>query len=137
MKLKDLSRKVIYNEDFAVEFATPIDNIGMLLNNTPSLTDVHQVKEWLANIRENHFDILIKWGTLQKLYTQHQLDIISSLDDADYKKFKQSSTLVENFCLSTFVYAEVYVQYRDILKMLLQISPEYNTMLSVLKTERL
>jgi hypothetical protein len=147
MKFSDLlPSKVVYietepnlsSEEISIQqdYRDVISNIEISLRSQPGLTDLHAVQEYLTELRVDHFELLRRWSDIQKRFIIHQAAFIRTSDDNFYKRLKNSSTLIENAAMSTFPYSEEYYMIKDLLKLLQQVSPEFNTLVSALKLEK-
>jgi len=113
-----------------------IEGIRIKLSEQPGVTDLHAVQTYLTELRIEHFELLLRWGDIQKRFVMHQANFIRSSSDDFYKRLKNSSTLIEAAAMSTFPYSEEYYIIKDLLRLLQQVSPEYNTIVSAMKLEK-
>jgi hypothetical protein len=110
-----------------------IEGIRVKLSEQPGVTDLHAVQTYLTELR---FELLLRWGDIQKRFVMHQSNFIRTSSDDFYKRLKNSSTLIEAAAMSTFPYSEEYYIIKDLLRLLQQVSPEYNTIVSAMKLEK-
>lgn len=118
------------------DYREMIEVIRAKLSEQPGVTDLHEVQTYLTELRVEHFELLLRWGDIQKKFVKHQSSFIRSSTDDFYKRIKNSSTLIEASAMSTFPYSEEYYIIKDLLRLLQQVSPEYNTIVSALKMEK-
>lgn len=100
------------------------------LMEQPGLTSVEEVQQWLADFRGDWTVMLHLYGKLEKEMFAYQYQFIKQCPKEIYDRIKNSSTMITNMSNSMFPNYHHYVTMKELIKACLQVSPEYNTMLS-------
>lgn len=96
----------------------------------PGLTSVEDVQQWLADFRCDWTVMLHLYGKLEREMYAHQYVFVKNCPKDLFDRIKHSSTMITNLANSEFEHYHTYVTMKELIRACLQVSPEYNTMLS-------
>lgn len=107
-----------------------LKNVQEMIDTQPGLTSVEEVQQWLADFRGGWTIMLHLYGKLEREMLAYQYQFVKKCPPEIFNKIKSSSTLIANLANSRFPNYHLYVTMKELIKVCLQVSPEYNTMLS-------
>ncbi len=125
MKLQDHD-----TSSWGKKYKTQIQKVEDLLFNEPGIGDITITQQWLANLRVESSILSKLMGQLEAMFKRHQSTFIKDCPIDLWIRIKNSSTLVSDQACATFEYANEYLAMDNFFRLILQTSPEYNTMLS-------
>jgi len=125
MKLQDYDSSA-WGKTYAIQLRKVED----LLGNEPGISDIQLTQQWLANLRVESSLLAKYMGQLESFFKQHQSKFVKNCPPESWLRIKNSSTLIHDEACSTFEFANEYLAMDNYFKLILQVSPEYNTMLS-------
>jgi hypothetical protein len=124
-------------EQQAVKFCKQLDAIKPLFDSQPPAHDLNMCDEWLRDMHGRYLQVVGIDARAKGLFAQAMAAVIRTTTDEEFKRFKNSSSLVEYVAQCDYPNTGMLVaSCKELLRLMQMASDNYRTLISAVKQEK-